>query len=147
MVTRNEPPAMAYCTVPKPSNGLTKRRRIFSMKRIRNAFAFSAVTPRSRTRPERTFVKVRRGRGSSICLRGVYGEGPAVINAAKAAVFRNGLAFAAVSEVDELRSQLRQRGYLSHGIERWFALDPWSSRACWLELVLVALKAGTLIAA
>jgi len=52
-----------------------------------------------------------------------------------------------VSDVDDLRAQLRQRGYLSHGIERWFALDPWSSRAFWLELVLVALKAGTLIAA
>jgi hypothetical protein len=52
-----------------------------------------------------------------------------------------------VSEVDDLRSQLRTRGYLTHGIERWFALDPWSSRAFWLELVLVALKAGTLIAA
>jgi hypothetical protein len=52
-----------------------------------------------------------------------------------------------VSEVDDLRSQLRTRGYLTHGIERWFALDPWSSRAFWLELVLVALKAAALIAA
>jgi len=34
-----------------------------------------------------------------------------------------------------------------HGIERWFALDPWSSRAFWLELILVALKAATLIGA
>jgi hypothetical protein len=51
-----------------------------------------------------------------------------------------------VSEVDVLRAQLRERGYLTHGIERWFALDPWSSRAFWLELVTVALKAGTLIA-
>ncbi len=50
-------------------------------------------------------------------------------------------------EVDDLRSQLRTRGYLTHSIERWFALDPWSSRAFWLELVFVALKAGTLIAA
>jgi hypothetical protein len=49
--------------------------------------------------------------------------------------------------VDDLRQQLRERGYLSHGIERWFALDPWSSRAFWLELVTVALKAATLIAA
>jgi|GEM_PF-3034745 len=48
--------------------------------------------------------------------------------------------------VDELRSQLRERGYLSHGIERWFALDPWSSRAFWLELATVALKAAVLIA-
>jgi hypothetical protein len=52
-----------------------------------------------------------------------------------------------VSEVDSLRSQLRDRGYLTHGIERWFALDPWSSRAFWLELIFVALKAATLIAA
>src|SRR5687768_5930889 len=49
--------------------------------------------------------------------------------------------------VDDLRSQLRDRGYLSHGIERWFALDPWSSRAFWVELIVVALKAATLIAA
>jgi hypothetical protein len=48
--------------------------------------------------------------------------------------------------VDELRAQLRERGYLSHGIERWFALDPWSSRAFWAELITVALKAATLIA-
>lgn len=52
-----------------------------------------------------------------------------------------------VSDVDELRDQLRTRGYLTHGIERWFALDPWSSRAFWLELVTVALKAALLIAA
>src|SRR5687767_2700143 len=53
----------------------------------------------------------------------------------------------AVSEVDSLRQQLKDRGYLSHGIERWFALDPWSSRAFWLELILVAWKAATLVAA
>jgi hypothetical protein len=52
-----------------------------------------------------------------------------------------------VSEVDSLRQQLRDRGYLTHGIERWFALDPFRSRAFWLELVMVALKAATLIAA
>lgn len=52
-----------------------------------------------------------------------------------------------VSDVDSLREELRSRGYLTHGIERWFALDPWSSRAFWLELVTVALKAATLIAA
>jgi hypothetical protein len=52
-----------------------------------------------------------------------------------------------VSDVDSLRAQLRERGYLTHGIERWFALDPWSSRAFWLELITVALKAATLIAA
>jgi hypothetical protein len=53
----------------------------------------------------------------------------------------------AVSDVDALRAQLRERGYLTHGIERWFALDPWSSRAFWLELATVALKAAVLIAA
>lgn len=50
-------------------------------------------------------------------------------------------------DVEKLRAQLRERGYLTHGIERWFALDPWSSRAFWLELTFVALKAATLIAA
>lgn len=34
-----------------------------------------------------------------------------------------------------------------HGIERWFALDPWSSRTFWRELATVALKAAILIAA
>jgi hypothetical protein len=48
--------------------------------------------------------------------------------------------------VDLLRQQLRDRGYLSHGIERWFALDPWSSRTFWLELAIVALKAALVIA-
>lgn len=48
--------------------------------------------------------------------------------------------------VDLLRSQLRDRGYLSHGIERWFALDPWSSRTFWVELAIVALKAAVVIA-
>ncbi|HYU25681.1 MAG TPA: hypothetical protein VEO74_10790 [Thermoanaerobaculia bacterium] len=48
--------------------------------------------------------------------------------------------------VDLLREQLRERGYLSHGIERWFALDPWRSRAFWLELFTVAAKAGLLVA-
>lgn len=48
--------------------------------------------------------------------------------------------------VDDLRQQLRDRGYLTHGIERWFALDPWSSRAFWSELTIVAAKAAVLIA-
>ncbi len=48
--------------------------------------------------------------------------------------------------VEGLREQLRQRGYLSHGIERWFALDPWSSRTFWAELATVAAKAALLIA-
>ena len=52
----------------------------------------------------------------------------------------------AVSDVDDLRAQLRDRGYLSRGIERWFALDPWSSRTFWVELATVAAKAATLIA-
>jgi hypothetical protein len=51
-----------------------------------------------------------------------------------------------MSDVDSLRAQLRERGYLTHRIERWFALDPWSSRAFWLELATVALKAAVLIA-
>ena len=49
--------------------------------------------------------------------------------------------------VDDLRWQLRERGYLSHGIERWFALDPWRSRAFWVELTIVAAKAAILIGA
>ena len=49
--------------------------------------------------------------------------------------------------VDDLRQQLRERGYLTHGIERWFALDPWSSRAFWLELATVCAKAAVLIGA
>ena len=51
-----------------------------------------------------------------------------------------------MSDVDALRNQLRERGYLTHGIERWFALDPWSSRTFWVELAIVALKAAVLIA-
>lgn len=49
--------------------------------------------------------------------------------------------------VDDLRQQLRDRGYLTHGIERWFALDPWSSRTFWRELVILALKGAVLIGA
>lgn len=49
-------------------------------------------------------------------------------------------------DVEDLRTQLRNRGYLSNGIERWFALDPWSSRTFWAELATVAAKAATLIA-
>ena len=74
-------------------------------------------------------------------------------NAAIAPIFHpvNVLHFPAVSgeerlPVDALRAQLRERGYLSHGIERWFALDPWSSRTFWAELATVALKAATLVA-
>src|SRR5438876_2983246 len=52
-----------------------------------------------------------------------------------------------VVSVDDLRQQLRDRGYLSHGIERWFALDPRSSRTFWLELIVVAGKAAVLIGA
>ena len=39
-----------------------------------------------------------------------------------------------VPSVDDLRRDLRERGYLSHAIERWFAHDPFTSRAFWLEL-------------
>ncbi len=48
--------------------------------------------------------------------------------------------------MEQLRAQLRDRGYLTHGIERWFALDPWSSRAFWIELTIVAAKAAALMA-
>ncbi len=50
----------------------------------------------------------------------------------------------APAHVDDLRAQLRERGYLSHGIERWFALDPWRSRAFWAELAAVAGKGAAL---
>ncbi|MCM2316696.1 MAG: hypothetical protein NDJ92_16235 [Thermoanaerobaculia bacterium] len=46
--------------------------------------------------------------------------------------------------VDQLRQQLRDLGYLTHGIERWFALDPWSSRTFWAELLAVSAKASLL---
>ena len=49
--------------------------------------------------------------------------------------------------VDDLRQQLKDRGYLSRGIERWFALDPWRSRAFWVELTIVSAKAAILIGA
>ena len=49
--------------------------------------------------------------------------------------------------VDDLRQQLRDRGYLTHGIERWFALDPWSSRTFWRELAMLAVKAAVLLGA
>ena len=51
-----------------------------------------------------------------------------------------------MDSVDDLRARLRELGYLTHGVERWFALDPWSSRAFWQELLLVAAKAGLLVA-
>jgi len=51
-----------------------------------------------------------------------------------------------VPSVDDLRRDLRERGYLSHAIERWFAHDPFTSRAFWLELATVAAKAALLIA-
>src|SRR5439155_9464213 len=60
--------------------------------------------------------------------------------------FRGSVTIPPVS-VDDLRDQLRERGYLTHGIERWFALDPWSSRAFWLELTTVATKAAVLVGA
>ncbi|HSN69805.1 MAG TPA: hypothetical protein VLV48_11205, partial [Thermoanaerobaculia bacterium] len=51
-----------------------------------------------------------------------------------------------MDSVDDLRSRLRELGYLTHGVERWFALDPWSSRTFWQELFLAAAKAGVLVA-
>jgi hypothetical protein len=53
---------------------------------------------------------------------------------------------APIEATEQLRNQLRDRGYLTHGIERWFALDPWSSRAFWIELAVVAAKAAALMA-
>jgi hypothetical protein len=56
-----------------------------------------------------------------------------------------------VPSVDDLRRDLRERGYLSHAIERWFAHDPFtagrSSRAFWIELFTASGKAALLIAA
>jgi len=46
--------------------------------------------------------------------------------------------------VDQLREQLKSLGYLSYGIERWFALDPWSSRTFWAELLTITAKAATI---
>lgn len=55
-----------------------------------------------------------------------------------------------VPSVDDLRRDLRERGYLSHAIERWFAHDPFtagrSSAAFWRELATVAAKAALLVA-
>ena len=55
-----------------------------------------------------------------------------------------------VPSVDDLRRELRERGYLSHAIERWFAHDPFtagrSSAAFWLELATAAAKAALLAA-
>jgi hypothetical protein len=55
-----------------------------------------------------------------------------------------------VPSVDDLRRDLRERGYLSHAIERWFAHDPFtagrSSAAFWLELATAAAKAALLAA-
>ena len=48
--------------------------------------------------------------------------------------------------IEELRGRLKELGYLTHGLERWFALDPWSSRTFWQELFAVAAKAATLVA-
>lgn len=50
------------------------------------------------------------------------------------------------SRVDELREQLKSLGYLTRGIERWFALDPWSSRTFWAELLTITVKAATIAA-
>jgi hypothetical protein len=46
--------------------------------------------------------------------------------------------------VEDLRAQLKSLGYLSHGIERWFGLDPWSSRTFWAELLLISVKAAAI---
>lgn len=48
--------------------------------------------------------------------------------------------------MDELRNELRNLGYLTSHIERWFTANPWSSRGYSAELLLVNLKASTLAA-
>jgi hypothetical protein len=48
--------------------------------------------------------------------------------------------------IDELRTELKNLGYLSHGLERWFAQDPWRSRTFWTELLLISAKAALVIA-
>lgn len=47
--------------------------------------------------------------------------------------------------VEELREELRKLGYLHTGIERWFVLDPLSSRTFWGELLTVAAKSAVLV--
>ncbi len=47
--------------------------------------------------------------------------------------------------VDDLRTELKRLGYLSHGLERWFARDPWRSGTFWAELLMVASKASLVI--
>lgn len=47
---------------------------------------------------------------------------------------------------NDLRRELRELGYLSHGLERWFSHDPWSSRTFWSELLALAAKVGTVTA-
>lgn len=47
--------------------------------------------------------------------------------------------------VDRLREQLRDLGYLSHGIDRWFEKDPWRSTAFWTELLIVSAKNALLL--
>ena len=48
--------------------------------------------------------------------------------------------------VDDLRTELKSLGYLSHGLERWFARDPWKSGTFWTELAIVSSKASLVIA-
>lgn len=48
--------------------------------------------------------------------------------------------------VEDLRNELRNLGYLSHGLERWFARDPWKSGTFWTELLRVSSKASLVIA-
>src|SRR5437763_5106469 len=133
MVIAMEPPAMAYCIAPKPSNGFTKSDRAPSAKRSSNAFSFSRAMPAATTVPERI-------RGNQWRFGG--GEAGSIRERTPNCTLRAVPAEA----VEQLRVQLRDRGYLTHGIERWFALDPWSSRAFWIELAVVAAKAAALMA-
>ena len=47
--------------------------------------------------------------------------------------------------IEDLRAELKSLGYLTHGLERWFARDPWKSSSFWGELILLACKAGALV--
>lgn len=49
------------------------------------------------------------------------------------------------TSVEQLREQLRELGYLSHGIDRWFEKDPWRSATFWSELLIVSVKNALLL--
>src|SRR5205085_243425 len=174
--TAIEAPATANCVVPNPSNGLTRnafslRRttptamtnpesirgknlplagadefsgestviRTFDVTEVGGTYSFDSLVL---VRAGGTPADQRAGRPRS-GLVGARASRPLVRTRLACA---SGLRIPPVSDVETLRNQLRERGYLGLGIERWFALDPWSSRAFWLELITVSLKGATLVA-